>query len=334
MTTIQTNYSLKALNSFGMDAKTKGFIQLKDTTALPELISTNTFENLFILGGGSNVLFTRDFDGLTIHLANKGIQKIWETDQKIGLEIQAGENWHALVLWSLANHYGGLENLALIPGQVGAAPIQNIGAYGVEFESIFHSCTVFDVKNLQTLKLSKEACQLSYRNSIFKNEAKGKFIILSVQIELYKSPHPLHLDYGTLKNQLPTHKPTIQEVAHTVMAIRQAKLPDPKILGNGGSFFKNPVVSENHFITLIKEYPNLPHFDHPNGHKLPAAWLIETLGFKGQRQGAVGVHEKQALVLVHYGGGTGAELVALAQTIEEKVFNAFGIRLEREVNVV
>lgn len=334
MTTIQKNYSLKAYNSFGMDVKTKGFAQLTDTAVLPELIRANPFENLLILGGGSNILFTRDFDGLILHLANKGIQIIWETDQKIGLEIQAGENWHTLVLWCLKHQYGGIENLALIPGKVGAAPIQNIGAYGVEFESVFHSCTVLDVDSLQTKELSKEDCKLSYRNSIFKNEAKGKYIILSVQIALHKSPHPLHLEYGALKNQITTANPTIEDVAQAVMAIRKAKLPDPEILGNGGSFFKNPVVTENHFTTLLKEYPNLPHFDHPDGYKLPAAWLIDKLGFKGYRKGPVGVHEKQALVLVHYGGGTGAKLVTLAQTIEDKVLNTFGIRLEREVNVL
>ncbi len=333
MTTIQNNYSLKAYNSFGMDVKTKGFAQITDTAGLPELIGSNPTQNLFILGGGSNILFTKDIDGLTLHLANKGIQKIWETDTKIGLEIQGGENWHALVLWSLEHHYGGLENLALIPGQVGAAPIQNIGAYGVEFESVFHSCTVLDRNSLEIVKLSKEDCNLSYRNSIFKNSAKGKFIILSVQIELHKAPHPLHLEYGAIKNHIKTANPTIHDVAQAVMDIRRAKLPDPKILGNGGSFFKNPVVAENHFKMLLKEHPNIPHYDHTTGYKLPAAWLIDKLGFKGYRQGAVGVHEKQALVLVHYGEGKGSDLLTLAETIEKKVLDAFGIRLEREVNV-
>ncbi len=333
MAVIQKDISLKNYNTFGIDIKTKGFVKVEAIEELPTLIEHNPYPKLLVLGGGSNILFTQDFEGLTLLMANKGITKIWETEKKIGLEIAAGENWHELVLWALEHHYGGLENLALIPGSVGAAPIQNIGAYGVEFESVFHSCKVLEIATLKEQVLSKADCQLSYRNSIFKNVAKGKFIILSVQIELQKAPHAVKIEYGALKEHIHSPNPTIQDVAQAVIQIRTAKLPNPEVLGNGGSFFKNPVVTETTFKTLQKEFPQLPHYPQTDGVKIPAAWLIDHLGFKGYQKDGAGVHQQQALVLVNHGQATGSTLVALAETIEQKVASTFGITLEREVNV-
>ena len=333
MTLFQRDISLKNYNTFQIDVTSRGFEKVESSSELEALIRDNPYDELLVLGGGSNVLFTKDFQGLILQINKKGIKKVWENDKKIRLEVGAGENWHELVLWTLEENLGGLENLALIPGNVGAAPIQNIGAYGVEFNSVFYSCRVFDIANKKELELFKEECHLSYRNSIFKQQAKGMYAILSVQIELFKSPHPLNLEYGIIKSILNFSSPTIQEVAKTIISIRNEKLPDPKNIGNGGSFFKNPVISEKQFNKLQKRIPKMPHYTQSNGIKIPAAWLIEHLGFKGYRKGDAGVHHKQALVLVNFGNASGISILSLAKEIEEKVFSTFGISLEREVNV-
>ena len=325
------NHSLKAYNTFGIDCKSDFFVRISSVLELKELLSNPKFLKVskVFLGGGSNVLFLNDYKGLVVQIDFKGI-----SDLGNGLvKVQAGENWHEFVLWSLNQGYNGLENLSLIPGNTGAAPMQNIGAYGVEFNSVFYSCRVFDIANKKELELFKEECHLSYRNSIFKQQAKGMYAILSVQIELFKSPHPLNLEYGIIKSILNFSSPTIQEVAKTIISIRNEKLPDPKNIGNGGSFFKNPVISEKQFKILQKRIPKMPHYRQSNGIKIPAAWLIEHLGFKGYRKGDAGVHHKQALVLVNFGNASGISILSLAKEIEEKVFSTFGISLEREVNV-
>jgi len=268
-------------------------------------------------------------------IANKGIKVLGETSETITLEVQAGENWHEFVLWCLNRNYGGAENLALIPGSVGGAPIQNIGAYGVELTSIFKSCKALNILTLEEEVIVKKDCEFGYRTSIFKTHKKGKYIITSVCFQLQKPPHRLNLEYGTLKAHFEQNSPKIQEVAAAVIKIRESKLPNPKILGNSGSFFKNPLVLKSHYKLLKETYPGLPCYPaYDEQLKIPAAWLIDQLGFKGTQLGGAGVHKNQALVLVNLNSAEGKEVLNLAQKIQSAVKNAFNITLETEVNIL
>jgi UDP-N-acetylmuramate dehydrogenase len=332
---IEQNFSLKNYNTFGIDVETESFVAIQSEQQLVELLETKKGSPYRVLGGGSNILLTQNYKGLTIVMKNLGIELVEETSNSVVIKVQAGENWHDLVLWALENDYGGIENLALIPGSVGAAPIQNIGAYGVELESVFHSCRVLDIEDLSFKTFDKKACSFGYRNSIFKNELKGIVIITSVNLKLQKKPHHIQSHYGTLQSALDGKSKTIQTVAEAVIGIRRSKLPDPNKIGNSGSFFKNPIIRIHHFDKLLKKYPELPYYPDREGYvKIPAAWMIDKLGFKGKRQGDAGVHKKQALVLVNYGNAKGSELLNLAKEIQELVFKEFEIRLEIEVNLL
>lgn len=335
MQTIRNQVSLKDYNTFGIPAKTATFASITSEEELIDVLKDLGSKPFRVLGGGSNILLTQDYNGLYIHMNTKGIAIVEENIQTAVVEIQAGENWHAFVLWALEKDLSGIENLVLIPGSVGAAPIQNIGAYGVELKSVFKSCRVLDLYTLKIKTLTHSECRFGYRSSIFKSEAKGKYIILSVQLLLHKPPHRCHIKYGDLASKLEGKQITPQLVAEAVMSIRQSKLPDPKVLGNSGSFFKNPIVPLSVIDQLKSRYPDLPSYPIPGGQaKISAAWLIDSLGLKGFRHGDAGVHQKQALVLVNYGKATGSEILQLAEMIQAKVKKAFGIQLETEVHIL
>ena len=331
----QKDTSLLPYNTFGIDVKSKHFIDVKSIDELQAVINQNQLENLLVLGGGSNLLLTKDFEGLTLRIQNRGIEIVEQDDRKARVKVAAGENWHDFVLWCLENDLGGVENLALIPGNVGAAPIQNIGAYGVELREVFESCEAISIDTGKVKIFKKDECDFGYRNSIFKNTLKGKYIIFSVQFNLNKPPHALNISYKGLSEKLEGKIHNIQSIAKAVIEIRSSKLPDPKKIGNCGSFFKNPVISLIKFNDLKQQYPDIPHYpDQLNKIKIPAAWLIDTLGYKGYRNQEAGVHPNQALVLVNYGNATGAEIKKLAQQIRNKVKEKFAINLEFEVNIL
>ena len=331
---MERHFSLKNYNSFGIEVETEFFAAISNEAELIEVLKSNGNKPFRVLGGGSNVLLTEDYKGLTLVMQNKGISILEETASHVLIEVQAGENWHELVLWALENDFGGIENLALIPGSVGAAPIQNIGAYGVELSSVFHRCKALDLESLSFNEFDKAACEFGYRSSVFKTHLKGKAIITRVQFKLSKKNHQTHTQYGTLQASLQGKEISIQNIADSVIAIRKSKLPDPAQIGNSGSFFKNPVIPVNQFKQLQENYPEIPHYpDKAEKIKIPAGWLIEKLGYKGKRFGDAGVHEKQALVLVNYGNAKGIELLNLAQQIQEQVLQNFGVQLEVEVNI-
>lgn len=331
---IERHFSLKNYNSFGIEVETEFFAAISNEAELIEVLKSNGNKPFRVLGGGSNVLLTEDYKGLTLVMQNKGISILEETASHVLIEVQGGENWHELVLWALENDFGGIENLALIPGSVGAAPIQNIGAYGVELSSVFHRCKALDLESLSFNEFDKAACEFGYRSSVFKTRLKGKAIITRVQFKLSKKNHQTHTQYGTLQASLQGKEMSIQNIAASVIAIRKSKLPDPAQIGNSGSFFKNPVIPVNQFKQLQENYPEIPHYpDTADKIKIPAGWLIEKLGYKGKRFGDAGVHEKQALVLVNYGNAKGVELLNLAQQIQEQVLQNFGVQLEVEVNI-
>lgn len=331
---MERHFSLKNYNSFGIEVETEFFAAISNEAELIEVLKSNGNKPFRVLGGGSNVLLTEDYKGLTLVMQNKGISILEETASHVLIEVQAGENWHELVLWALENDFGGIENLALIPGSVGAAPIQNIGAYGVELSSVFHRCKALDLESLSFNEFDKAACEFGYRSSVFKTHLKGKAIITRVQFKLSKKNHQTHTQYGTLQASLQGKEMSIQNIAASVIAIRKSKLPDPAQIGNSGSFFKNPVIPVNQFKQLQENYPEIPHYpDTAEKIKIPAGWLIEKLGYKGKRFGDAGVHEKQALVLVNYGNAKGIELLNLAQQIQEQVLQNFGVQLEVEVNI-
>jgi len=332
---ITQHFSLKNYNTFGIDVETEFFALITDEKALIETLKSNGDKPFRVLGGGSNVLLTQDYKGLTLVMKNKGISILKETKNHVIIEVQAGENWHDLVLWTLEKDFGGIENLALIPGSVGAAPIQNIGAYGVELSTVFHRCKVLDLERLSFQEFDKNDCEFGYRSSVFKSRLKGKTIITRVQLKLSKQPHQSHTHYGNLQSTLKGKEKTIQNIAAAVIAIRKSKLPDPAQIGNSGSFFKNPVIPTNQFTKLQENYPEIPHYpDTLERVKIPAGWLIEKLGYKGKRFGDAGVHDKQALVLVNHGNAKGKELLALAREIQAQVLQHFYIKLEIEVNIL
>lgn len=335
---IQKNISLKTYNTFGIAAKAQYFIAINTVEELRQALRLETYPEKFILSGGSNMLITKDIDALVLHINIKGIDIIAQDDDHVDLKVMAGENWHNLVLWTLDHNYGGLENMSLIPGNTGTAPIQNIGAYGVELKDSFVSCEALDVNDFSLRTFSKEACRFGYRDSYFKNEGKGDYVIVSVRFKLTKRNHSLHTTYGAIDAELKKKgisDPNIKDVSNAVIAIRQSKLPDPKVLGNSGSFFKNPIISASEFNTFTKDHSDAPFYKlSENAYKIPAGWLIEQAGFKGKRFGAAGVHKDQALVLVNHGDATGAEIVGLAQKIIVAVEKEFGIHIEPEVNII
>lgn len=335
---VSYNTSLKEYNTFGIDVKAEKFISITSVEELKEVLRQTYASELFVLGGGSNMLLTGDLKKTVLHIAIKGKEVISETDEEVIIEASAGENWHQFVLWTLSHGYGGLENLSLIPGNVGTAPIQNIGAYGVELKDVFYSCKAIHLQTLEEKEFDLVSCDFGYRNSVFKNKLKGEFIITSVRFKLSKKDHQLHTGYGALQSQLKAAKitkPCIKDISDAVIAIRQQKLPDPREIGNSGSFFKNPVISSEEFKKLQEKYPEAPHYTiSENEVKVPAGWLIDHAGFKGYRKGDAGVHKNQALVLVNYGNATGAEILDLAREIQEKIKNQFGIELEPEVNIL
>jgi len=335
---MQQNKSLKSFNTFGVESQAQWFVQAHTAQDVLSCLESLEDKPLMVLGGGSNLLLTKDVPGVVLKMSLKGIAVVEQTQSHVILEVQAGEIWHEVVTYCLEHNYGGIENLALIPGQMGTAPIQNIGAYGVELKDVFDSCMAMNRKTGAQQLFTLEDCKFGYRESVFKNELKNQFIILSVRLKLTKKEHKLKLDYGSIREvlaQKAIDNPSISQVAQAVIAIRQSKLPDPKELGNSGSFFKNPVVAEDLAQQLKIKYPEMPSYSAGDGLvKIPAGWLIERAGFKGYRQGDAGVHKNQALVLVNHGKATGAEIWDLAQQIQQKILQDFGIELSPEVNVI
>jgi len=335
---IQNNFSLKKYNTFGIDAKAKQFVAVHSLGELQEVLQKKATEKKFILGGGSNMLLTQDIDALVIHIDLKGKKVVEENDDFVWVESQAGENWHEFVLWNIENNYGGLENMSLIPGNVGTTPVQNIGAYGAEIKDTFVSCNAMKIETQEIKTFTKQECKFGYRESIFKQEVKDQYIITSVVFKLTKKNHKINTGYGDIQKELEKQhitNPTIKEVSNAVIAIRQSKLPDPKELGNSGSFFKNPIVSRELFNKTKALHPEMKHYDVSQTEvKVPAGWLIEQAGFKGMRVGDAGVHKNQALVLVNYGNATGQEIVNLSKEIQKTILEKFGIAIEAEVNII
>lgn len=335
---LEFNKNLKSYNTFGIEAFATAFVSVHTTAELKVALALSEYPKKIILSGGSNMLITQDIDALVIHISLKGITIISETDNDVCIEVMAGENWHNMVLWTLEQDYGGLENLSLIPGNTGTAPIQNIGAYGVELKDSFLSCTAIHRCTGETATFDKAQCQFGYRDSIFKSVEKDNYVITSVQFKLTKKTHQLRTEYGAIANELTAmncHTPTIQDVSKAVIEIRKQKLPDPAEIGNSGSFFKNPVLSSAAFSEFHRRHENAPFYSLENNEfKVPAGWLIEQCGFKGKRFGDAGVHTKQALVLVNYGNATGTDIMALAQNIQDQVLATFGITIVPEVNII
>ncbi|GGH02437.1 UDP-N-acetylenolpyruvoylglucosamine reductase [Polaribacter pacificus] len=334
--TILNNISLKEYNTFGVHVNAKRFVSIDSFYQLQELLKTE--KDLFLLSGGSNMLLTKDIEQLVVYLNIKGISIDREDENYAYVTVNAGENWHEFVLWCIDQGYGGLENLSLIPGNVGTCPIQNIGAYGVEVKDVITQVEALRISDQKRVHFSNEACSFGYRNSIFKNEEKGKYIITSVSFRLTKNKHNLQTSYGAIETALQENKiqnPSIKDISNAVIAIRKSKLPDPKEIGNSGSFFKNPIVAKSIFEGLKNSHPNIPNYQVSEDQiKIPAGWLIEQAGFKGKRFGNTGVHSKQALVLVNYGEASGQEIYTLAKQIQEKILELFSINLEIEVNIL
>lgn len=335
---ILSNVSLKPYNTFGIDVNARKFAEVTSVEELGEVLKSLYASELFILGGGSNMLLTRDIEKTVVYVNLKGKQILEENEEEVVVQAMAGENWHEFVLFCIKNNFGGLENLSLIPGNVGTAPIQNIGAYGVEIKDSFESCTALDLQTLELKNFSRQECAFEYRDSIFKNEAKGKYIITSVSFRLKKKEHQLNTSYGSIDQYLEEKgikAPSIADVSDAVISIRQSKLPDPTELGNSGSFFKNPVVSKQKLEALQQQFPNLPFYEVDNNLvKVPAGWLIDQAGLKGYREGDAGVHSKQALVLVNYGDASGQDILALSRKVQHKVREMFGIEIVPEVNII
>ena len=334
---IKKNISLQSFNTFGMNVNAQEFVSIDSLKGLIDVLNTNP-SHLFILGGGSNMLLTKDIDALVLHINLKGISVISTSNERVKVQVSAGESWHEFVSWCLSKDFGGLENLSLIPGNVGTAPIQNIGAYGVELKDRFVSCEAINIQTKELKIFSKDECEFGYRNSIFKHALKGEYIITSVVFELSTENHSIKINYGAIESELQKNginNPSIQEVSKAVISIRNTKLPDPKILGNSGSFFKNPMISYSKFEVLKSQFPLIPHYKVSEVDvKVPAGWLIETTGFKGKTFGNYGVHKKQALVLVNYGGASGENILNLSIQIQKAVKHIFDIDLESEVNIL
>ncbi|GIV36011.1 MAG: UDP-N-acetylenolpyruvoylglucosamine reductase [Cyclobacteriaceae bacterium] len=340
MLNVTQNVNLAPYNTFGVSEYAHWFTRINNPQQIKELVNHPVFaaKPHLILGGGSNILFTRSFEGLVIKVDIKGIEKIREDANHVWLKVGAGENWHSLVMHCVTASYGGIENLALIPGTAGAAPVQNIGAYGVELAEVLEEVQGFNLADGTQLNLSNNECRFGYRDSIFKQELKGKFFISSITLRLTVGRHQLRTSYGTLADTLiamGVNQPTLYHVSQAVIRIRTSKLPDPARTGNAGSFFKNPVISGKQYRELKEIHPKIPGFIVDNqGVKIPAAWLIEQCGWKGKRIGNAGVHEHQPLVLVNLGGASGQEILKLAEEVRHSVAEKFNIDLTPEVNII
>lgn len=335
---IQHDFSLKNYNTFGIEAKAKQFIAVHSIEELKTVLAENQNQKKFILGGGSNMLLTKDIDALVIHIDLKGKKILNEDDDFVWVESMAGENWHEFVLWTIDQNFGGLENMSLIPGNVGTTPVQNIGAYGAEIKDTFVSCDAVKIVSNEIKTFTNSECKFGYRESIFKHEVKDKYIITSVTFKLKKHHHDINIGYGDIQAELAKNEitnPTIKDVSNAVITIRNTKLPNPKELGNSGSFFKNPIISREIFLKVQANFPDIKHFDvSPTQVKVPAGWLIEKAGFKGKRFGDAGIHKNQALVLVNYGNATGQEILNVSKDIQATILKEFGIAIEAEVNVI
>ena len=336
---MQKNVSLKPYNSFGIDVKTDWLADITSEEQLLTIIDDLPNMKKLILGGGSNVLFLNDFNGIVLLNKIKGIRIVSEDENQVTIAIKGGEDWHELVMWAVEKGYGGIENLALIPGKAGTVPIQNIGAYGVEVKDVIKQVHTINMKTCEPKIFSKDECHFAYRQSIFKlAENKDRYFINEIVIQLQKQAYRPNLKYGTIKSVLENNKilsPTVKQIAEAIISIRKSKLPDPKKIGNAGSFFKNPVVDKALFYKLLKTYPQMPYYIlSENEIKIPAGWLIDNAGFKGKRFGNVGVHDKQALVLVNFGKGTGMDIKNLSDKIRQSVQNQYNIALQPEVNFI
>ena len=337
--TIQENISLKPYNTFGIDVQAKYFASFQSTDELEELLNykLQTTNSKLILGGGSNVLFTKNYNGLLLKNDIKGIGLIKEDEHYVYVRVGAGENWHRFVLYCLQYNFAGVENLSLIPGSVGASPMQNIGAYGVEIKDVFYDLEALHIKDKRIHTFTLNDCEFGYRDSVFKKKYKDQFVITSVTFRLHKQP-AFNTSYGAINTELEkmdVKELSIQAISQAVINIRSSKLPDWKIIGNAGSFFKNPIIKENEFHKLKQMFPGIVAFPSGNGFaKLAAGWLIEQCGWKGYREGDAGCYTKQALVLVNYGNAKGEEIFSLSKKIIQSVTHKFGVQLEREVNLV
>jgi len=342
---IEQNKSLRALNTFGIDVAAKYFSEIRSAEEFKELACDELFfaEEKLILGGGSNILLTEDFNGWVVKNAIPGIAVLSETDTEVIVKAGAGEVWHDLVMGCIEKNYGGLENLSLIPGLTGAAPIQNIGAYGAELKDTFYELEAIEIRSGTPVKFRAGDCALGYRDSVFKHKFRGQYFIVSVSLKLAKLSAPdvryrFRTEYGDLRRTLEEMKVqdlSLRAVSDAVCRIRRSKLPDPKELGNAGSFFKNPSISQGEFQMLASRYPQMPYYQQKNGMvKIPAGWLMEQCGWKGKAVGRVGSHKNQALVLVNYGGATGKEILELSQAVSRSIKEKFGIELSPEVNII
>jgi UDP-N-acetylmuramate dehydrogenase len=332
------NQSLKAYNTFGIDVNARYFVDFNTIDTLSEVLASATFQQneQLILGGGSNILFTKDFEGIVLHNLLKGISKVQVSEHEYHVSAGAGEVWHELVLYAIANNLAGMENLSLIPGFVGASPMQNIGAYGVEIKDIFVSLKAMEVATGLIKTFTKEECAFGYRESFFKRAGKGKYIILEVTFQL-STKHQFNTSYGAIEQELAKMNvlPSIKNISQAVINIRSNKLPNPKELGNAGSFFKNPTIAIAHYETLKKQFPDIPGYPvNDELIKTAAGYLIEKCGLKGFRKEDAGVHQMQALVIVNYGKASGHQIFDLSSLVIEKVEENFGIELEREVNII
>jgi UDP-N-acetylmuramate dehydrogenase len=333
---IKENYSLKPFNTFGIDALAKQFGEFSSLEELDALINIRKDNPLLVLGGGSNILFTKDFDGLVMKNNLKGIDRVKEDSDHVFIKAGAGENWHGFVMHCIENNYTGVENLSLIPGSVGASPMQNIGAYGVEIKDVFHQLEAFHIKDKVVRTFSNEECRFGYRESVFKNIFRNQFIITSVTYRLNKKP-VYHTSYGAIQQELENmgvKELSIRAISQAVINIRSSKLPDWTKLGNAGSFFKNPLVTIDKYNELKAAYQTIAGFPQGEGMKLAAGWLIEQCGWKGFRRGDAGCYPRQALVLVNYGNAKGSEIRELSEEIIHSVKQKFGVELEREVNII
>lgn len=335
---IEHNISLKPYNTFGIDVKAKSFGRFGSLDELKDLLRNRDKETpLFILGGGSNILLTKDLPFFVLKNEISGIEIVNETETHVVVKVGSGVEWHAFVRYTVEKGWGGIENMSLIPGSVGASPMQNIGAYGAEIKDTFVSLEALHIDSLEVHTFNREQCQFGYRESVFKRALKDQYVIISVSYQLSKKP-VINTTYGAIQSEIEVmgvSEITVDTVSQAVMNIRRSKLPDPKVLGNAGSFFKNPVVPREVLEQIAVNYPDVPHYPQENGEeKLAAGWLIEKAGWKGKRTGNCGVHEKQALVLVNYGGSTGREIFDLSTSIIEDIRAKFGVTLEREVNIL